>query len=462
MTAKYYTLLTEVGAAKLANATALGVPLKLTHMAVGDGGGTLPTPSSKQVALVGEKRRAALNSLSIDPQNASQIIAEQVIPENDGGWWVREIGLFDEAGDLIAVGNCPESYKPQLAEGSGRTQTVRMVIITSSTDSITLKIDPSVVLATRGYVDNLIETRQQKSDTLTALAALKPAKGKLPYFTAEKAAALADLSDFIRLMLNKGDAAGVLEYLGLSEVAKGVSMVGISRNARIDIASATEAATFTADEITVGTAPGGNIYRLTGINKTINLATIGAGGMDTGTVPTNGFVAIYVIYNPATNIQALLAVNATSVAVSEVYSGSNMPAGFTASALISVWRTSSGLFVSGTQRNRKVMFVPIAALSSSIQASSFTSLSLTTCVPFNAVSIDGTINPNIAGTGANTNLAVAPRADGVGAMRVGCGGAAILAPFSGLLIATPQTIYYTLTASAPLQTSFISITGYEI
>ena len=227
MTAKYYTLLTEVGAAKLANATALGVPLKLTHMAVGDGGGTLPTPSSKQVALVGEKRRAAINSLSIDLQNASQIIAEQVIPESDGGWWVREIGLFDEDGDLIAVGNCPESYKPQLAEGSGRTQTVRMVIITSSTDSITLKIDPSVVLATRGYVDNLIETRQQKSDTLTALAALKPAKGKLPYFTAEKAAALADLSDFIRLMLNKGDAAGVLEYLGLGGVSSGMFPIGM-------------------------------------------------------------------------------------------------------------------------------------------------------------------------------------------------------------------------------------------
>lgn len=220
MTAKYYTLLTEVGAAKLANATALGVPLKLTHMAVGDGGGTLPTPNSKQVALVGEKRRAALNSLSIDPQNASQIIAEQVIPESDGGWWVREIGLFDEAGDLIAVGNCPESYKPQLAEGSGRTQTVRMVIITSSTDSITLKIDPSVVLATRGYVDNLIETRQQKSDVLTTLSGLKMAKGKLPYFTGEKAAALADLSDFIRLMLNKNDATDVLEYLGLKGAAK--------------------------------------------------------------------------------------------------------------------------------------------------------------------------------------------------------------------------------------------------
>ncbi|EFU8337869.1 phage tail protein [Escherichia coli] len=154
MSTKFYTLLTDIGAAKLVSAAALGVPLKITHMAVGDGGGTLPTPDAKQSALVNEKRRAALNMLYIDPQNSSQIIAEQVIPENEGGWWIREVGLFDESGALIAVGNCPESYKPQLAEGSGRTQTVRMVLITSSTDNITLKIDPAVVLATRKYVDD--------------------------------------------------------------------------------------------------------------------------------------------------------------------------------------------------------------------------------------------------------------------------------------------------------------------
>ncbi|HAW7520544.1 TPA: phage tail protein [Escherichia coli] len=154
MSTKFYTLLTDIGAAKLASAAALGVPLKITHMAVGDGGGVLPTPDAKQTALVNEKRRAALNMLYIDPQNSSQIIAEQVIPENEGGWWIREVGLFDESGALIAVSNCPESYKPQLAEGSGRTQTVRMVLITSSTDNITLKIDPAVVLATRKYVDD--------------------------------------------------------------------------------------------------------------------------------------------------------------------------------------------------------------------------------------------------------------------------------------------------------------------
>ena len=168
MSAKFYTLLTDIGAAKLASAAALGVPLKITRMAVGDGGGVLPTPDAKQTALVNEKRRADLNMLYIDPQNSSQIIAEQVIPETEGGWWIREVGLFDETGALIAVGNCPESYKPQLAEGSGRTQTVRMVLITSSTDNITLKIDPAVVLATRKYVDDKVLELKVYVDDLMA------------------------------------------------------------------------------------------------------------------------------------------------------------------------------------------------------------------------------------------------------------------------------------------------------
>lgn len=168
MSAKFYTLLTDIGAAKLASAAALGAPLKITQMAVGDGGGVLPTPSAQQTALVAEKRRASLNMLYIDPQNSSQIIAEQVIPETEGGWWIREVGLFDETGALIAVGNCPESYKPQLAEGSGRTQTVRMVLITSSTDNITLKIDPAVVLATRKYVDDKVLELKVYVDDLMA------------------------------------------------------------------------------------------------------------------------------------------------------------------------------------------------------------------------------------------------------------------------------------------------------
>ncbi|MBS0055527.1 phage tail protein [Yersinia sp. Marseille-Q3913] len=159
MTTKFFAILTNLGAAKLANATALGTQLQITHMAVGDGGGVLPLPNAAQTQLIGEKRRAALNSLSVDAANSSQIIAEQVIPETDGGWWIREIGLFDKDGVLIAIANCPETYKPQLQEGSGRTQTVRMVLIVSSTEAVTLKIDPSVVLATRQYVDKKVDDK---------------------------------------------------------------------------------------------------------------------------------------------------------------------------------------------------------------------------------------------------------------------------------------------------------------
>ncbi|HDV8911593.1 TPA: phage tail protein [Escherichia coli] len=156
MATKYYAVLTNVGAAKLANATALGAQVEITQMAVGDGNGALPTPNPAQTALVHELRRAPLNSLSIDPNNTNQIIAEQVIPEDVGGWWIREIGLFDKDGDMIAVANCAEAYKPQLQEGSGRVQVVRMILIVSSTAAVTLKIDPSVVLATRQYVDDQI------------------------------------------------------------------------------------------------------------------------------------------------------------------------------------------------------------------------------------------------------------------------------------------------------------------
>ncbi|WP_255523183.1 phage tail protein, partial [Xenorhabdus sp. PB62.4] len=157
MSTKYFALLTQLGADKLANAAALGTKIEITHMAVGDGGGSLPTPDTKQTKLINEKRRAAINTLSIDPKNTNQIIAEQVIPENEGGWWIREIGLFDKDGILIAVGNCAETYKPQLQEGSGRTQTIRMILIVSSADAVTLKVDPSVILATREYVDDSIK-----------------------------------------------------------------------------------------------------------------------------------------------------------------------------------------------------------------------------------------------------------------------------------------------------------------
>ncbi|HFV3813402.1 TPA: phage tail protein [Escherichia coli] len=191
MTVKYYAILTNQGAARLANATMLGSKLNLTQMAVGDANGVLPTPDPAQTKLINQKRIAPLNLLSVDPNNQSQIIAEQIIPENEGGFWIREIGLYDDEGVLIAVANCPETYKPQLQEGSGRTQTIRMILVVTNTEAITLKIDPSVVLATRKYVDDeVLELRLYVDDQMrNHIAAQDPhtqyAQKHNPTFTGE-------------------------------------------------------------------------------------------------------------------------------------------------------------------------------------------------------------------------------------------------------------------------------------
>ncbi|MGH8385494.1 MAG: phage tail protein [Pseudomonas sp.] len=153
---QFFAILTAVGEAKQANADALGIPWKLTHLGVGDANGTDPIPDRLQTRLLNERRRAPLNQLKIDPANPAVLIAEQVIPADVGGWWVREIGLYDEAGDLVAIANCAPSFKPVLSQGSGRTQIVRMNFIVSSVGNVVLKIDPSVVLATREYVDSSI------------------------------------------------------------------------------------------------------------------------------------------------------------------------------------------------------------------------------------------------------------------------------------------------------------------
>ncbi|AZE47001.1 Phage tail fiber protein [Pseudomonas chlororaphis] len=153
---QFFAILTAVGKAKQANADALGIPWTFAQMGVGDANGADPIPSEQQTKLIHENRRAPLNQVKVDPNNANVIIAEQVIPENVGGWWIREIGLYDAAGDLVAVANCAPSFKPLLSQGSGRTQVIRMNLIVSNTAYVELKIDPSVVLATRSYVDAAI------------------------------------------------------------------------------------------------------------------------------------------------------------------------------------------------------------------------------------------------------------------------------------------------------------------
>ncbi len=162
MSTKFKTVITTAGAAKLAAATAPGGrKVNITTMAVGDGGGKLPVPDAGQTGLIHEVWRHALNKISQDKRNSNYIIAELVIPPEVGGFWMRELGLYDDAGILIAVANMAESYKPALAEGSGRSQTCRMVIIVSSVASVELTIDTTTVMATQDYVDDKIAEHEQ-------------------------------------------------------------------------------------------------------------------------------------------------------------------------------------------------------------------------------------------------------------------------------------------------------------
>ncbi|MGM8708135.1 phage tail-collar fiber domain-containing protein [Enterobacter hormaechei subsp. steigerwaltii] len=173
MTVKYKTVITKAGAEKLAAATVPnGKKVNFTAMAVGDGGGTLPVPDPKQTKLVKEVWRHALNKISQDKKNKNYVVAELLIPPETGGFWMRELGLYDDTGTLIAVGNMAESYKPALAEGSGRAQTVRMVIMVSDIESVELTIDTSTVMATQDYVDDKLaeheQSRRHPDATLTA------------------------------------------------------------------------------------------------------------------------------------------------------------------------------------------------------------------------------------------------------------------------------------------------------
>lgn len=165
-TSQFFAILTAVGEAKQASANALGVPWTFAQLGVGDANQTDPIPLRTQTKLINERRRAPLNQVKVDPANSNIIIAEQIIPPDVGGWWIREIGLYDAVGDLVAVANCAPSFKPLLSQGTGKTQIVRLNIIVTSTANVELKIDPAVVLATRQYVDDSLAI---------ALPPLKPA-----------------------------------------------------------------------------------------------------------------------------------------------------------------------------------------------------------------------------------------------------------------------------------------------
>ncbi|NID15371.1 hypothetical protein [Luteibacter yeojuensis] len=242
------------------------------------------------------------------------------------------------------------------------------------------------------------------------------------------------------------------------------SVVGSSRGLRMAVAAASATATLTAAELVVENSAGLS-FRISNLNQAINLASTGAGGMDTGTAPTSGYVAIYAIYNPTTGAVALLGKDATSGVQPEVYGGSNMPAGYTASALVSVWPTNSSLqFKAGLQIDRVISIGTVTVLaSSSMVATTPTALSITSAVPPNAKFVSGTVLVQTSTTstiGINlTPVALAAGIQGLGSS-LGAPGY-ISAPYRRLPISVPQTIYYTSSNTAGTPSYTISVTEFE-
>ncbi|WP_433693199.1 hypothetical protein [Paraburkholderia phenoliruptrix] len=243
-------------------------------------------------------------------------------------------------------------------------------------------------------------------------------------------------------------------------------VVGTMRNGSMSVPAASATATFTADEILVATALGGQSYKLASFSKTINLATTGAGGMDTGVAPASGFVAIYAIYSPTTQTAALLATNASSAVQPNVYAGSNMPAGYAASALVSVWRTdSSSQFVAGAQVDRKVYQPPVNIFSISTQTSVPASFGISGAVPKNARSYDGIIQAAFTTAGAGVNANVCSSTAGIAQKGFSTVAAAASGQeaesFTDLPILTSQTSYYTLATTSGASTITVFVTAYQ-
>lgn len=243
-------------------------------------------------------------------------------------------------------------------------------------------------------------------------------------------------------------------------------IIGATRS-RMSLSTSTATAAFTADQVVVGTGLAGAMYRLTSFNKTINLATVGAGGMDTGAAPASGFVGLYAILNPATGASALLAVNATNSLLPIIYGGANMPAGYTASALVSVWPTNaSGQFAVGIQVEREINIATNTVFTTTATQASLTSFSIAAVVPRNAVTCrcDTTVGSSAAGSGANAVICGTPFEVG----RVAQGstsptaGATTVSSFPHIPIMNAQTLYYRGSVSGGTFNFVVSISAYTI
>ena len=260
--------------------------------------------------------------------------------------------------------------------------------------------------------------------------------------------------------VNQGNVDVAVLSQEVQKLRRNGPVVGDSRNAAITITAAATVATFTADQLVVEDSTGS--YLLKNVNDSINLANVGVGGMDTGAAPTNGFLAIYEIFNPTSKTTGLLGRNATTAKANEVYDGQNMPAGYTASALVSVWRVSAGKLVVGYQEGRRIHTSWGPLLNDTTQKGTLTALSIAGYVPMNAKTLSGQLIASPAATGG-VAMDVAGTIDGIGGKYYNAylsAGSSGQAPFSDMPLIVPQTLYYIATSSSATAQFQVLASGY--
>lgn len=262
-------------------------------------------------------------------------------------------------------------------------------------------------------------------------------------------------------VIDDGTTASILANLKSAVSAQATAVVGTARNARMFGTAPSPTATFMADEIVVSTALGGRVYRLPNFSRSVNLATTGAGGMDTGSPPSSGFVALYAIYNPTSGSTALLATNATNAIQPEVYGGANMPSGYTASALVSVLPSASGQFGRFTQIDRDITVLNAGVITSSAATSGITAFN-TSSFPKNAKKAK--FYSSFTATDATVNASIYADSHGTDQTTLGLSvtGSSGISGMAEVLISQPQTVYYQVTISGSSFAWALNLERYTI
>lgn len=414
----YYTILTRVGAALHANAQVNQTTVPWTHMRLGDGNGAPVTPTENQTSLVHQVHVLPITDIAVHPDNPNWVIAEAVVPSDVGGWTVRETAIYGGAdgNTCIAVGNYPETYKPVLAEGAGREMVMRMVVEISSVATVKLQIDPAVAIASRAWVESLVATPAKAG--LVKLASLQE---HLDGESSSKAATPAGVHAVVGIATEQvmGEVLALQSKIGIAGQAKDLRCWATGTDALVRV---------TADQIFLDSA-GGQTLKLRGVDLTINTATVGANGLDTGVLAANTWYSKWVI-SDGVSARGLISLSATAP---------TMPVGYTHKARVGWVRTDSTANkypLAFVQRDKRVQYVVasgsnLASLPRMVSGPqgnaaavvpTFVPVSVDAFVPSTAVSI----NLILFGYAAGNSAIAAPNSSHYGVGGVGLSGASPL------------------------------------